>query len=317
MVEFIDRLVDTGKFDRLSNMGLQTGRASYSIRALQRLTECMRSEGVDEHNAIQKCYPPDAPTGELMMHLPPHKPTGNVVVDVALGVVRRAVNDALAMLGKPPAEVVVELSRDMALGIKARGDIEKKIDKNRKQRERARKELDAHGILPTERNVLRYILWDQQDQRHCPYCSNPINLEQAVDGNTTNFEHILPRTLTRVGRQRNHLVLAHRSCNDLKRDRTPYEAFGHDADRWAALTFCASILEGKKQFAKARLLKLQADVAADLDKNKGVQSTAEAIATRVSADPEDVYHVLVHMAGNREGMKHTAASSPGQETFGV
>ena len=257
MVEFIDLLVETGKFDRLSNMRLQTGRASYSIRALERLTDCMRSEGVDEHNAIQKCYPPDAPTGELVMHLPPHKQTGNVVVDVALGVVRRAVNDALATLGKPPAEVVVELSRDMALGIKARGVIEKKIDKNRKQRERARKELDAHGILPTERNVLRYILWDHQDQRHCPYCSNPINLEQAVDGNATNFEHILPRTLTRVGRQRNHLVLAHRSCNDLKRDRTPYEAFGHDADRWAALTFCASILEGKKQFAKARLLKLQ------------------------------------------------------------
>lgn len=257
MVEFINVLVNTEKFDRLSNMGLPTGRASYSIRGLEKLTDCMRSEGLDEHSAIQKRYPVEAPTGELMMHLSPHKPTGNVVVDVALNVVRRAVNDALATLGKPPAEVVVELSRDMALGIKARGDIEKKIDKNRKQRERARKELDTHGILPTERNVLRYLLWEQQDQRHCPYCSNPINLEQAVDGNTTNFEHILPRTLTRVGRQRNHLVLAHRGCNDLKRDRTPYEAFGHDVDRWTALTFCASILEGKKQFAKARLLKLQ------------------------------------------------------------
>jgi len=146
MVEFIDLLVETEKFRRLSDMGLQTGRASYSIRALERLADCMRSEGLDEHDAIQRCYPPKPPTGELLMHLPPHKPTGNVVVDVALGVVRRAVNDMLAALGEPPAEVVVELSRDMALGVKARGEIEKKIDKNKKRRERARKALDSHGM---------------------------------------------------------------------------------------------------------------------------------------------------------------------------
>ncbi|MGQ0523965.1 MAG: type II CRISPR RNA-guided endonuclease Cas9, partial [Betaproteobacteria bacterium] len=257
MVAFIDLLVETEKFDRLSNMGLQTGRASYSIRTLERLTDCMRSEGLDEHNAIQKCYPPEPPTGELLTHLPPHRVTGNVVVDVALSVVRRATNDALAALREPPSEVVVELSRDMALGIKARGEIEKKIEKNRKRRENARKELVSHDILATERKVLRFLLWEQQGKRHCPYCSEPMNLEQAIDGNATNFEHILPRTLTRVGRQRNHLVLAHRSCNDLKRDRTPYEAFGHDENRWAAVTFCASVLEGNKQFAKARLLKLQ------------------------------------------------------------
>jgi CRISPR-associated endonuclease Csn1 len=257
MVSFVNVLIDTKKFDRLSNMGFQTGRAGYSIRALEKLTARMQSGGLDEHDAIQECYPPAVATGELLSQLSAHKPTGNVVVDVALGVVRRAVNDALAKLGKPPAEVVVELSRDMALGTKARGEIEKRIDKNQRLRDRARKELAAHDMLPTERNVLRYLLWEQQDKRHCPYCSEPINLEQVVDGNATNFEHILPRTLTRVGRQRNHLALAHRSCNDLKRDRTPFEAFGNDPDRWAAVAFCASVLEGNKQFAKARLLRLQ------------------------------------------------------------
>ncbi|MBS0660304.1 MAG: glucose-6-phosphate isomerase [Verrucomicrobia bacterium] len=72
---------------------------------------------------------------------------------------------------------------------------------------------------------------------------------------------------------------------------------------------------GKK--AATRLLKLQADVAADLAKHPGVQSTADAIATRVNADPEDVYHVLVHMAANRPALKHQPAATPGQETFGV
>lgn len=256
LVEFVNILVDSGKFDRLGKMGLETGRASYSVRALDKLTAHMLNSGADEYAAIQQCYPPPPPTGELLMHLPPHKPTGNVVVDVALGVVRRAVNNALAALGEPPAEVVIELSRDMALGLKARGDIEKKIDKNRRRKENARKEIQAHGKLATERNVLRYLLWEQQDKKHCPYCTAIINLEQALDGNATHFEHILPRSLTRVGKQRNHLVLAHRGCNDAKGDRTPFEAFGHDEERWNAVKYCASVLAGNKQFAKARLLTL-------------------------------------------------------------
>lgn len=255
LVAFINDLVNARKFDRMSRMNLETGRASYSIRALNRLTACMRDSGTDEYGAVHLCYPPALPTGELLTQLPAHKPTGNVVVDVALGTVRRAVNDALKALGEPPAEVVIELSRDMALGLKARGEIEKKIDKNRRARARASKELQTHGKHATERNVLRYLLWEQQET-HCPYCAERISLEQAVDGNATHFEHILPRSLTRVGRQRNHLVLAHRCCNDLKGDRAPFEAFGHDEERRRAIEYCASILKNNKQFAKARLLTL-------------------------------------------------------------
>lgn len=257
LVKFVDTLVEFEKFDRLSGMGFESGRASYSIRALEKLTRQMREANCDEHAATEYCYKPKEPTGELLMHLPPHAPTGNVVVDVALGAVRRTVNAALKALGEPPVEVIIELSRDMALGLKARGEIEKRIDKNRRQRENARKEIEKLGKTATERNVLRYLLWEQQDKKYCPYCSDPINCEQALDGNATHFEHILPRSLTRVGKQRNHLVLAHRRCNDAKGDSTPFEAFGHDEDRWNAVKYCASVLEGKKQYAKAKLLILQ------------------------------------------------------------
>lgn len=256
VIEFIGRMVATGKFDRLSNIGFDTGRSSYSIKALDRLTATMREQDCDEHGAISLCYPRPETTGELLPQLPAHPPTGNVVVDVALRQVRRTINEALTELGEPPEEVVIELSRDMALGLKARGDIEKKIDKNRRQRKRIREELLKHGVSATETNVLRYLLWEQQDT-HCPYCTGRIGLNDALNGNVTNFEHILPRSLTRVGKQRNHLVLAHRSCNDAKRDRTPHQAFhGTDEDRWRAVEYCASVLKANKQAAKARLLLL-------------------------------------------------------------
>lgn len=257
VVAFINQLVETGNFDRLSKMGFESGRASYSIRALEKMAKYMREHNCDEHAAIQALYPSEAPAGELLMALPPHKPTGNVVVDVALRMVRRAVNDALSALGKPPSEVVIELSRDMALGVKARNDIEAKIKRNEKKRNNAKKELAANGAPVTETNILRYLLWEQQNTKYCPYCSIPINLQDAINGNETHFEHILPRSLTQVGRQRNQLVLAHRRCNDAKGDRTPYQAFGHDQDRWQAVEYCASVLRSNKQFSKERLLLLR------------------------------------------------------------
>lgn len=256
VIAFINRMVATGKFDRLPGMGFDAGRSSYSVKALNRLTTAMREHCCDEHNATALCYPQPETTGELLPQLPAHPDTGNVVVDVALRQVRRAINEALAKLGEPPDEVIVELSRDMALGIKARSEIEKKIDKNHRQRKRIREELVGHGVSATETNVLRYLLWEQQDN-HCPYCASRISVGDALNGNLTNFEHILPRSLTRIGKQRNHLVLAHRACNDAKRDQTPHQAFhGKDEERWRAVEYCASVLKANKQLAKARLLLL-------------------------------------------------------------
>lgn len=279
LVEFINRMVDTNNFDRLNKMGFETGRANYSIRALEKLTATMQERDCDEYDAIQLLYPPPEATGELLPQLQPHSSTGNVVVDVALRQVRRAVNETLTKLGEPPAEVVVELSRDMALGLKARGDIEKRIDKNQRERKRAREELARHELQATEKNVLRYLLWEQQKTR-CPYCSHAINLEDAVDGNVTHFEHILPRSLTRVGKQRNHLVLAHRSCNDAKEDKTPHEAFFGTA-RWQAVELCAKTLADNHQKAKARLL-LLADYEHEVLDDESIADFSERQFTETS-----------------------------------
>jgi CRISPR-associated endonuclease Csn1 len=60
-----------------------------------------------------------------------------------------------------------------------------------------------------------------------------------------------------VGRKRSEIVIAHAECNNLKGDRTPYEAFGHDASRWTLIEERAKALAKKRQFRKARLLLLK------------------------------------------------------------
>lgn len=256
VVAFVNQWVESGTFDRLSKTGLDTGRAAYSVKALNRLTTKMQEgDGCDEHTARETLYQSPPSTGELLMHLPQPAATGNVVVDVALRVVRHAVNRCLQTMGEPPAQVIVELSRDMALGLKARGEKEKGIDKHRRARLYAKTQIEGAqpGRTATNNDIFRYLLAQEQDF-HCPYCLNRLQLSEVLDGNCTNVDHILPRSLTQVKRLRSHLVIAHRACNAAKADNVPLEAFKGDSDRTSAIENCANILKRKHSYRKASYL---------------------------------------------------------------
>ena len=256
MVEFIKLMVDSEKFDRLSKLGFDGGRSAYSIKALKALTGEMQN-GLDEYEAIDKMYPANDEQPDLQTYLDLHKPSGNIVVDLALRQLRYAVNNAIDAMGcTPPAEIIVELSRDMGLGLKRRGEIEKKIKRNQGERKKAYEDLEKNGHAATSTNIFRWRLWQEQDT-NCPYCERKMGLADAVNGNITNLEHVIPRSLTRVGRQQDHIMLAHRKCNDEKGDRTPWQAWGQDENKWKIITEHAKTLEKKKRFTKAHLLTLQ------------------------------------------------------------
>lgn len=276
VVMFINQWVESGTFGRLSKMGLDTGRAAYSIKALKQIAAKMREgDGCDEHTAREVFYKPPEPTGELLMHLPQPASTGNVVVDVALRVVRHGVNQCLKTMGTPPTQVIVELSRDMALGLKARGKKEQNIDKNRRTRLYAKSQIEGNnaGRTATNNDIFRYLLAQEQDF-HCPYCSKRLELGEALDGNATNVDHILPRSLTQVKRERSHLVIAHRACNAAKADNVPLEAFKGDADRVSAIENCANILKKKRSYRKANYLLAESYEAEKLN-NKTLEDFTE------------------------------------------
>lgn len=254
-IRFIDQLRRHEDFGRLSAMKFDGGRMGYSVKALRQLTALMR-DGLDEHAAISKAYPdhnkPKALSTDLQ--LPPE--TGNTVVDVAMRQVYRAVKRTMDSLKGTPSEVIVELSRDLALGVGKRNEIETRTKLNEKARCDAAKALESHHQASTERNIQRYLLWESQGH-YCPYCEQGrITLGEALGGETER-EHILPRSLTRVGGKRSQLVLAHRLCNRQKGNRTPWQAFGGDEARWRVIEERAALLKSKKQFGKARLLLLK------------------------------------------------------------
>ena len=69
---------------------------------------------------------------------------------------------------------------------------------------------------------------------------------------------------------------------------------------------------GKK--AANRLLQLQGDVRRELS-TEG--KTAEDIAHAIDADPEDVFHVLEHLASNEPDLKSAKSEQPGDDRFSI
>jgi CRISPR-associated endonuclease Csn1 len=254
LVSFINILRRHPKFGRLTAMGFDGGRMGYSVKALKKLTELMQA-GQDERAAVDQAYPEHNKTKPIVAELPLPEETGNTVVDVALRQVYRSVKRMMKALNGPPTAVIVELSRDMALGVKKRGEIEARINLNSKTRKDAARAIGEHGQVVNDRSIHRYLLWQSQ-MHYCPYCDRRIELGEALSSETER-EHILPRTLTRVGGKRSQLVLAHRTCNREKHNRTPWQAFGNDATRWRIIEERAAQLEKNKQWGKAKLLLLK------------------------------------------------------------
>ncbi len=272
LVGFINHLKEHDNFDRLGSMKFDGGRASYSVKALNSLADWLEEphwagdwdnaedgvKSLDEEGAIRACYRERIKARRVTQRLdklPVPEPTGNAVVDGSLRQIRWTINNMIAELGAPPAEIVVEMAREMSLGITRRNEREADNKKQRDARKVAEVEINKLGQTATSGKIRRYLLWKEQDN-HCPYCERIIGIEDALDGGATEFEHIIPKSLTQVGLKNSEIVLAHRICNHEKGDRTPFQVWG-DTPRWAYIKAVAKRFEDKKRFRKAKLLLLE------------------------------------------------------------
>lgn len=284
-IDFINKMNEDGKLDRLSKMGFEGGRASYSIKALNKLTYWLDTpwwpdgwQGEmrpDEDAAIRVCYPEsfNKPV-QLKDKLDFAPSTGNAVVDGSLRQMRYVLNRMMADLGAQPEQMVVEMAREMSVGVSKRNERESENNKNRTARIKAEDEIRNHGVTVTPSRVRRYLLWVEQGKGHCPYCNKPITLGDALNGAETEYEHILPKSLTQVGLKRSEIVLAHRSCNQEKGNNTPYQIWGHDDNRWQVIQVRAKYFADNRQFRKAKLL-LLADFETEVLTDESIDGFAD------------------------------------------
>lgn len=174
----------------------------------------------------------------------------NPTVHIGLNQLRRVVNSLIKGYGKP-AEIVVELARDLKANKEQRENYITQQRVNERGNEERRNLLAQVDVKPTSETMLRLRLWEEQGPEHnrrCPYTGNPISFRMALS-KETEIDHILPWSKT-MDDSVNNKVLCMAEANRYKGDRPPHEAFGQSVDGYDydAILACAAHLPGNKNW---------------------------------------------------------------------
>lgn len=160
----------------------------------------------------------------------------NPTVHIALGQVRQLFNAIAERYGKP-GEVVIELARELKQSEEQRRDYERQQAKNRERNDCLRALAEAAGNPePSAQDMRKLRLWDEQgpvNGRVCPFTGRTLSVEMVLS-DATEIEHILPYSRS-LDDSMNNTVVAMRDANREKGNRTPFEAWGQNPERYEAI----------------------------------------------------------------------------------
>ncbi|MCP3736578.1 type II CRISPR RNA-guided endonuclease Cas9 [Sphingomonas sp. RP10(2022)] len=174
----------------------------------------------------------------------------NPTVHIGLRQLEKLVNAIIAVHGRPD-QIVVELARELKLNDKDKDEHNRRIRKDTQAAIARGVKLAQEGIPDTGGNRALLKLWEELNpanplDRRCPYCAEPIGMRALFSGEA-DIDHIIPysRSLDDSGGNK---VVAHRHCNRIKGNRTPYERWGHDEERWDKIAGQVARLHRSKQW---------------------------------------------------------------------
>lgn len=149
----------------------------------------------------------------------------NPVVHQSLNELRKIINEMIDLFGYPPAEIALEVARELKVGIERREQIKK--DQINKEKDRIRiyeTYCKVHNLGP---KYIRHFHMMEMQGGLCPYCLKPIVADDIVN-HRVDIDHILPEEDT-ADSSFNNLVLAHNLCNERKGKRIPFSAFSNSS----------------------------------------------------------------------------------------
>ncbi len=173
----------------------------------------------------------------------------NPTVHIGLNQLRRLLNAIIKVHGRPD-EIVVELARELKLSEKEKAEHNKRIGANTRAAEARSKKLLESDQRDSGSNRALLKLWEDLNpdnplDRCCPFCGRHIG-QLALFTDQTEIEHIIPYSRSFDDSAANK-VIAHRSCNREKGNKTPWEAWGN-TERWAIIAEQVSRLHKSKQW---------------------------------------------------------------------
>ena len=180
------------------------------------------------------------------------------IQDIKNPVVQRALTQAVKQVevlvrcyGRP-GKIHLELLRDVGKSARERGEIERGLKQRTGEREENRQEfLECVGLTQCSRDDVQiYELLKEQNFR-CAYCDTYLRPDQIVASNV-QVDHIYPRSRSHEDGFVNKVATCI-SCNQRKRNRTPWEWNGQSEDEWW-VAFSARVKGFKCKTEKKRRL---------------------------------------------------------------
>ncbi|MBM3566417.1 MAG: hypothetical protein FJX42_09940, partial [Alphaproteobacteria bacterium] len=266
--ETADRLAETAQF------GLPRGYLAYGPTAISEILRRLTA-GTPAHLAVEKGIGrPHSDRGKprVLPALPyygealPHRAIGgtgnpkdapekrygrlgNVTVHIALNEIRKIVNALIPRHGCNPSLIVVETTRELKANTEQLREILKKQKNQEDENEKGDREIavsagdkgwEAARALLSRKERLRRLRLAKRQNNLCPYTGNQI---QRADlwSEAYHVDHIIP--LSRGGTDADeNLVVCEAGANSEKRDKTPWQAWKSDADKWTIIEDAANRL---------------------------------------------------------------------------
>jgi len=236
---------------QLRDLRLPTGWEPYSISALNEFLPHLEAgvrfgalgNSPEWENWRHETFPNrEQPTGEILDKLPSPaikeerdrlSTLRNPTVVRTQNELRKVVNNLIDLYGKPD-RIRVEVGRDVGKSKREREEIKSGIRKAEEHRTKAIKDLVSKGIPnPSNNDIEKWLLW-KECQEKCPYTGDQIGFDELFREGRYEVEHIWPRSRTFDDSRRNK-TLCRKDTNIEKGNKTPFEAFGHDEDRWSSI----------------------------------------------------------------------------------
>lgn len=228
----------------------------------------------------------------------------NPTVHIALNQVRKVVNEIIKIHGAP-AEIHVEVLRDLKNSLKKRKEIEAEQAKNQEENNDCASRLREEFKLPVNReNIQRMRLWQEMDadQRVCVYTGDTISTKNLFSPDV-EIDHILPFSRT-IDDSMANKVLCKRRANREKSNQTPYEAWGKTS-AWEDILQRSAVLPRNKRWrfaedAMDRYMKDADFIARQLTDSQYIARLArEYLAVLFDAKDE---HKVVCLPGRLTGL---------------
>ena len=182
------------------------------------------------HPSMIELYPRQRPNedGVFQLGSPRISSVKNPMAMHSLFRLRKVVN---LMLKKgyinPDTKIHIEFSRDLN-DANRRWAIQTWQRENEKDRERCRKEIEKYISTPSDTDILKYQLWEEQNHK-CLYTGEEIRITDFLGDNPKyDIEHTIPRSAGGDSTKMNLTLCSSRYNRDEKKTKLPTQLVVHD-----------------------------------------------------------------------------------------